>query len=287
MPVAVRAALSLPREQRSPAQQAAIFSFWRTTVADFASFNDRIEALWKQWPAGSTQLVLMPRETPRDTRILTRGDFLKPTREVGSGFPEFLPVKFEKKDHGQRPSANGSRPDSRLTFARWLTDRSHPTTARVIVNRVWQAYFGTGIVSTSEDFGVQAEPPSHHELLDWLAVEFMENGWSFKHLHRLITLSATYRQSSRVTPELYEKDQFNRLLARFPRQRVEGEIVRDIALAASGLLNEKLSGPAIFSPSPAFLYQPPASYGPFTWTEETGADRYRRGLYTFRRRSTP
>ncbi len=287
MPGAVRTALTVARDQRSPAQQAAIFSYWRTTVAEFALFNDRIEAAWQRWPSGSTQLVLMPREKPRDTRILARGDFLKPTRPVASGVPEFLSVKFQEKDHGARPSADGSRPDSRLTFARWLTDRSHPTTARVIVNRVWQAYFGTGLVSTSEDFGTQAEPPSHPELLDWLAVEFMENGWSLKHLHRLITSSATYRQSSRVTPELYERDQFNRLLARFPRQRVEGEIVRDIALAASSLLNDKLSGPAIFSPSPAFLYQPPASYGPFTWTEETGAERYRRGLYTFRRRSTP
>ena len=152
---------------------------------------------------------------------------------------------------------------------------------------MWRAYFGTGIVGTSEDFGTQSEPPSHPELLDWLAVEFMEYSWSFKHLHLTTTLSATYRQSSRITPEFYERDHFNRLLSRFPRQRVEGEIVRDIALAASGLLNEKLSGAAIFSPSPAFLYQPPASYGPFTWTAETGADRYRRGLYTFRRRSTP
>ncbi|MFM9960691.1 MAG: PSD1 and planctomycete cytochrome C domain-containing protein [Planctomycetaceae bacterium] len=287
VPVAVRTALTVAREQRSPAQQAAIFSYWRTTVAEFASFNDRIGAAWHRWPSGSTQLVLMPREKPRETRILARGDFLKPTRIVESGVPEFLSVKFLKKNNGHRTSAFGFRPDSRLAFAQWLTDRSHPTTARVIVNRVWQAYFGTGLVSTSEDFGTQAEPPSHPELLDWLAVEFMEHNWSLKHLHRLITSSATYRQSSRVTPELYERDQFNRLLARFPRQRVEGEIVRDIALAASGLLNEKLSGPAIFSPSPAFLYQPPASYGPFTWTEETGAERYRRGLYTFRRRSTP
>ena len=170
---------------------------------------------------------------------------------------------------------------------RSLTDRNSPTTARVIVNRIWQAYFGTGIVSTSEDFGVQCDPPSHPELLDWLAVELMDHHWSLKHLHRVITLSATYRQSSHVTPELFERDQFNHLLARFPRLRVEGEIVRDIALAASGLLNERLGGEAIFSPSPAFLYLPPASYGPFTWTEETGPDRYRRGLYTFRRRSTP
>ncbi len=298
VPVAVRITLSVAREQRSPAQQAAIFSYWRTTVAEFASFNDRIEAALQRWPSGSTQLVLMPREKPRDTRMLARGDFLKPTRPVESGVPEFLNDsasraasalgRSEPSNDVRGLTPSGSPNDgSRLTFARWLTHRSHPTTARVIVNRVWQAYFGTGLVSTSEDFGTQAEPPSHPELLDWLAVEFMDHGWSFKYLHRLITSSATYRQSSRVTPELYERDQFNRLLARFPRQRVEGEIVRDIALAASGLLNEKLSGPAIFSPSPAFLYQPPASYGPFTWTEETGAERYRRGLYTFRRRSTP
>jgi hypothetical protein len=309
VPPRVRAILAIPRDQRSPSQQAALFSHWRTTVTEFASFNDRIEAAWRRWPIGSTQLVLMPRESPRDTRMLARGDFLKPMNAVTAGVPAFLsavPSPLAPSGRGAggegqsrktlsdsspltpNPSPQGGEGDmSRLAFARWLTDRHSPTTARVIVNRVWQAYFGTGLVSTSEDFGTQSEPPSHPELLDWLAVEFMEHGWSFKHLHRLITSSATYRQSSRVTPELYERDQFNRLLARFPRQRVEGEIVRDIALAASGLLNEKLSGPAIFSPSPAFLYQPPASYGPFTWTEETGAERYRRGLYTFRRRSTP
>lgn len=297
VPPRVRVILAIPRDQRSPSQQAAVFSHWRTTLTEFASFNNRIEAAWKRWPSGSTQLVLMPREQPRETRMLARGDFLKPMKPVSAGVPAFLVGQVSNLPRQQARDVVPSKTEDgqvenlphgdRLTFARWLTDRQHPTTARVIVNRVWQAYFGTGLVSTSEDFGTQSEPPSHPELLDWLAVEFMEHGWSFKHLHRLITSSATYRQSSRVTPELYERDQFNRLLARFPRQRVEGEIVRDIALAASGLLNDKLSGPAIFSPSPAFLYQPPASYGPFTWTEETGAERYRRGLYTFRRRSTP
>jgi hypothetical protein len=124
-------------------------------------------------------------------------------------------------------------------------------------------------------------------LLDWLAVEFMDSGWSIKHLHRLIVNSATYRQSSKVTPELYARDQYNRLLARAPRLRVEGEIVRDVALTASGLHNPKLGGPSLYSPAPAFLFQPPASYGPFNWVEVKGPDRYRRALYTFRRRSTP
>jgi hypothetical protein len=144
---------------------------------------------------------------------------------------------------------------------------------------------------------VRAPDPSHPELLDWLAVEFMEptvpDGsvnakpvpWDIKHLHRLIVNSATYRESSHVTPELYEKDQFNRLLARGPRFRVDGEIVRDVALAASGLLNEKVGGPSVMPPAPAFLFQPPASYGPKVWKEETGPDRYRRAVYTFRFRS--
>ena len=180
-----------------------------------------------------------------------------------------------------------NQPPNRLTFARWLVDRQSPTTARSIVNRIWQAYFGTGIVSTSEDLGSQCEPPSHPELLDWLAVELMESGWSLKHLHRLIVNSATYRQSSRVTPGLLAKDPYNRLLARGPRLRVEAELVRDIALAASGLLNRKIGGESVCPPAPEFLFQPPASYGPKTWAEASGPERYRRALYTFRYRSVP
>jgi hypothetical protein len=166
-------------------------------------------------------------------------------------------------------------------------DRNSPTTARSLVNRVWQAYFGTGLVETSEDLGVQSPAPSHPELLDWLAVEFMEQGWSLKKLHRLIVTSATYRQDSRVSPELQRKDPYNRLLARGPRFRVEAEIVRDIALAASGLLNPKIGGPSVYPPAPEFLFVPPASYGPKNWHEEKGEDRYRRALYTFRYRSVP
>ncbi len=168
-----------------------------------------------------------------------------------------------------------------------MVDRQAPTTARAIVNRVWQAYFGTGIVSTSEDLGSQCEAPSHPELLDWLAVELMDNGWSLKHLHRLIVTSATYRQSSCVTPELHARDPYNRLLARGPRFRVDAEIVRDIGLATSGLLNPAIGGESVFPPAPAFLFQPPSSYGPKTWVEATGPDRYRRALYTFRFRSVP
>jgi hypothetical protein len=157
-----------------------------------------------------------------------------------------------------------------------------------------------GFVDTPEDFGVRAPVPSHPELLDWLALEFMSPQtrapgeyqsdlvpWSMKHIHRLIVDSATYRQSARVSPELQEKDPFNRLLARGPRVRVDAEIVRDIALSASGLLNPELGGPSVMPPAPAFLFQPPASYGPKVWKEETGPDRYRRAIYTFRFRSVP
>ena len=209
------------------------------------------------------------------THLLQRGDFLKPGKPVAPGVPAFL--------HPLPPGA----PPTRLTFARWLVDRKSPTTARSLVNRVWQAYFGTGLVATSEDLGPQGEPPSHPELLDWLAVEFMDRGWSLKHLHRLIVTSAAYRQSSRPTPELLARDPYNRLLARGPRFRVDAEIVRDIALAASGLLDPKLGGPSVCPPAPAFLFQPPASYGPKVWNEATGPDRYRRALYTFRCRSVP
>ncbi len=154
---------------------------------------------------------------------------------------------------------------TRLDFARWLVDRRSPTAARSIVNRIWQAYFGTGLVATSEDFGLQSEPPSHAELLDWLAVELMDHGWRLKDLHRLIVHSATYRQAARVTPEALARDPQNRLLARGARFRMEAEAVRDVALAASGLLNPTIGGPSICPPAPDFLFQPPASYGPKTW----------------------
>jgi uncharacterized protein DUF1553/uncharacterized protein DUF1549 len=275
LPPRVAEVLPIPQAMRTPAQVETVFGYWRTTVPEFKDTNDRIEALWKEWPKGSTSLVAQTRGEPRDTFLLKRGNFLRPGAKVDAGVPGFLHKLPENGDA------------SRLTLAKWLVDKRSPTTARAFVNRVWQTDFGTGLVDTPEEFGTQGEKPSHPELLDWLAVEFMENGWSIKHLHRLIVTSATYRQSSRVTPELLAKDPQNRLLARGPRFRADGEIVRDIALAASGLLNRKLGGPSVFTPAPDFLFKPPASYGPFEWITATGEDRYRRALYTFRRRSTP
>jgi hypothetical protein len=275
LPQTVRDLLAIPAGKRTPAQTAAVFSYWRTTVPEWRDANAQIEELWRQHPEGSSQLVLQARATPRDTHLLKRGDFLKPDRSVNPGVPAFL--------HALLLGA----PPTRLTFARWLVDRKSPTTARAIVNRVWQSYFGTGIVSTSEDLGSQSEAPSHPELLDWLAVDFMERGWSLKSLHRLITTSATYRQSSKMTPELFARDPLNRLLARGTRLRVEAEIVRDIALEASGLLDPEIGGPSVFPPAPSFLFVPPTSYGPKIWKEDTGNGRYRRGLYTFQYRSVP
>ncbi len=213
---------------------------------------------------------------PRQTYYLARGDFLSPQEKLEPGVPAIL-----------NPLPEGV-PANRLTFAKWIADRRSPTVARAAVNRAWQAFFGTGLVATPEDLGSQGEAPSHPELLDWLAVEFMDRGWSMKQLHRTIVMSATYQQDARTSAQLLEKDPANRLLAHGPRFRVDGELVRDIALRASGLLNLKMGGPGVYPPSSAFLYLPPASYGPKYWPDHlAGPDRYRRALYTFRYRSVP
>jgi hypothetical protein len=279
LPAAVRQMFQTPREQRTTQQLAAIFSYWRTTVPEWTEAGDKIEELWKQHPEGTSQYTLAARDEHRPTFVLARGDFLKPTRPVQPGTPHLLhPLAAENP--------------TRLDLARWLVDERSPTAARLIVNRVWQTHFGVGLVATSEDFGLQGEAPSHPELLDWLAVELMQPGdgsapWSLKRLHRLIVSSATYRQASRISPELLARDPDNRLLARGPRFRMEAEAIRDIALTASGLLNSKLGGPPVYPPAPEFLFVPPASYGPKVWKEDRGPDRYRRALYTFRFRSVP
>jgi hypothetical protein len=270
-----RIRLSVTSAADAIAEPPLNFSYWRTTVPEWKDANETIAAIWREHPEGSSQLVLQERKKPRATNLLKRGDFLQPEREVTPGVPAFL-----------HPLRSGE-PLNRLGLARWLVDRNSPTTARALVNRVWQAYFGMGLVEAAEDLGRQSAPPSHPELLDWLAVEFMDKGWSWKALHRTIVTSATYRQSSKVSPELLTKDPYNRLLARGPRFRVEAETVRDIALAASGLLNPKIGGPSVYAPAPDFLFLPPASYGPKIWKEATGPDRYRRAMYTFRYRSVP
>ena len=276
LPAAVRHVVETWGEEHTSAEMAAVFSYFRSTLAEWKEANDKIETLWKQHLEPASQLALQSRESQnhRPTFVLARGDFLKPTGEVQPGMPAFL--------HPQ----NVGNP-TRLDFARWLVDEKSPTTSRAIVNRIWQAYFGTGLTATSEDLGLQGEAPSHPELLDYLATELTQHGWSIKHLQRLIATSATYRQSSRVSTELLVRDPDNRLLARGPRLRLDAEGVRDAALAISGLLTSKVGGPPVFPPAPEFLFLPPASYGPKVWKEETGENRYRRAIYTFRFRSVP
>ncbi|MEZ6122347.1 MAG: PSD1 and planctomycete cytochrome C domain-containing protein [Planctomycetaceae bacterium] len=276
VPADVRAILDIPSAQRTAAQSAMVFAAWRENNEDGRELTQQINTIWKQHPEPVSQMVLQERRQMRVTSLLNRGDFLKPVRTVSAGTPDFLhPLQSES-----------SKPD-RLDFARWLVSRDSPTAARAIVNRIWLAYFGEGLVSTVDDLGIQGARPSHPELLDWLAVELMDSNWDLKHLHRLITESATYRQSSRVTPDLLQRDPTNRWLTRGARFRVDAEIVRDITLAASGLLNPTIGGPSVHPPAPEFLFVPPASYGPKVWPESQGADRYRRAMYTFRFRSVP
>jgi hypothetical protein len=289
LPMKVRELVGKPRDQRSETEEFIVFSDWRLTVPEWKVANEKIEELLKGLPLGTSQLVLSEMEKPRNTYFLKRGDFLKPAEKIIAGVPAFL-----------NPLPKDA-PANRLGFAQWLMSKDSPTTARAFVNRVWQAYFGVGLVGTPEDFGIQADAPTHPELLDWLACEFMEPSfvpllqrrgeptkpWSIKHLHRLIVTSATYKQSSKLTPELRERDPSNKLYARGPRFRVDAEVVRDIALSVSGLLNKTVGGPPVYPPIPAFMTVPPASYGPKSWPESTGPERYRRSLYVFRFRSVP
>jgi mono/diheme cytochrome c family protein len=276
LPSDVRAIVSVPAAKRTPEQRDQVFSYWRTTVPEWQEENRRIEALWQSHPQGTSQLVLHEKAKHRETHRLERGSYLTPAEIMSPNVPQFL----HSLDTG-----HATKTPTRLDFAHWLADRRSPTTARSIVNRIWQAYFGIGLVATTEDLGTQGEPPSHPELLDWLAVELMEHDWSIKHIQRLITSSATYQQSSVATPQLVARDPKNRLLARGPRYRVDAEIVRDIALSASGLINPKVGGPSVYPPAPSFLFVPPASYAEKTWLVDTGPNRYRRALYTFRFRS--
>ena len=239
----------------------------------FAEINKQIDQVLTNWPYAPTTLALQQRTEPRKTHLFKRGDWQRLGEKVDPGVPEAL------------HPLSSSTPLNRLGLAQWIVDRKSPTTARVIVNRIWQAYFGQGLVTTPEDFGTRVEKPSHPELLDWLAWEFMDRGWSSKQMHRLITASATYKQASRVTPELYQKDAYNKLLARGPRFRVDAETVQDIALFTSGLLNPKIGGPSVRPPIPASVAD--TVYGGFSWPESTGEDRYRRGMYTFWKRALP
>jgi mono/diheme cytochrome c family protein len=243
---------------------------------DFAKPRRAVEKLRAKQPNFSTTLVMQERlpEHARQTFRHHRGEFLQPKEQVAPGVPSILP-----------PLPKHAAPD-RLALAKWLVSGANPLTSRVIMNRHWEAFFGRGLVRTTEDFGFQGELPSHPELLDWLAVEFVKQGWSQKKMHKLLVMSATYQQSSAITPELRERDPLNVGLTRGPRLRLEAEMVRDAALVASGLFTDKVGGPSVYPPQPPGVTSEGA-YGALTWKVSEGPDRYRRGLYTFAKRTAP
>ncbi|MBK5292941.1 MAG: PSD1 domain-containing protein [Acidobacteriia bacterium] len=250
----------------------------RLGAAKFDEFKKAFRETRKKAPPVTLAQTVHENWIPRQTHILLRGDFRNPGVAVEPHTPAVLP-----------PLPAGA-PPTRLTLARWLVSGKHPLTARVAVNRAWQEFFGRGLVRTSEDFGKQGEPPSHPELLDWLAAEFMQpksaRPWSIKALHRLIVTSATYRQSSKSRPGLAGRDPDNTWIARQSRIRLPAELIRDSALAASGLLNPAVGGPSIRPPQPKGVAEL-AYAGSVKWNESTGPDRYKRGLYIHFQRTTP
>jgi hypothetical protein len=203
-----------------------------------------------------------------------RGEYLQPKDIVQPQLLSLLPADQTVK------------PKTRLEFARWLVDGKNSLTTRVTVNRQWGALFGRGLVRTTDDFGYQGSAPTHPALLDWLAQELPKRKWSLKQLHKLIMLSATYQQTARVTPEAQTADPENLLLSRFPRNRVEAELIRDVVLKSSGQLSPRLGGPSVFPPQPAGVTSE-GTYGPLAWNVSQGEDRYRRALYTFTKRTAP
>ncbi|MCP4782686.1 MAG: DUF1553 domain-containing protein [Fuerstiella sp.] len=244
---------------------------------EFEQKNSRIEDLSKQLSGIKPAKLPVMREVASDVRRQTwyhnGGSYLSPGKEVFPG----VPAVFGKLPDDVSPD--------RLAVARWLVSRENPLTARVAVNRYWETFFGTGIVQTSEDFGSQGLLPSNQPLLDWLAVEFMDQGWSMKKLCKLIVMSATYQQSSKITAEALQKDPGNRLLSRGPRFRLEAEMIRDQALATAGLLNKTMYGPSVMPRQPDGIWQ--VVYSGDHWETSGGGNQYRRGLYTFLRRTSP
>ncbi len=275
----------VPSEKRSQPQQQKLRDFYRNKVAqlplldslrgELTKFRGQRADVDRQIP---TTLVWRETKEPRPAFHLKRGQYDQRGDEVNRRTPRsFAPM-------------DESLPNNRLGFAKWLVDPNHPLTARVAVNRLWLQVFGTGIVKTAEDFGSQGEPPSHPELLDWLAARFVEDGWDVKAMVKRIVMSATYRQSSRVTSELYERDPENRLLARGPRFRLDAEMLRDQALLAGGLLVDKIGGPSVKPPQPGGLWFAVGYSGSNTvrFKSDEGPDKvHRRSLYTFIKRTAP
>jgi mono/diheme cytochrome c family protein len=276
VPANIAALLKVASKDRTAAQSKELTTYYLSQSPARVELQKQVDAARKSVDETNNAVILamvmeeMPK--PRDTHILIRGAYDKPGDPVSCGLPAVLPPL---------PTDTSN---SRLGLAKWLVDPSNPLTARVAVNRFWQTLFGTGLVKTAEDFGVQGEAASHPELLDWLATEFMRTKWDVKGILKQIVMSATYRQTSDVTPALLEKDPENRLLARGPRFRLPSFVLRDQALALSGLLVEKVGGPPVKPYQPEGVWED-FSYGKITYTQDHGESLYRRSLYTFWRRS--
>ncbi|HXG48835.1 MAG TPA: DUF1553 domain-containing protein [Methylomirabilota bacterium] len=357
----VRKALQVAFAARTRKQKRIVYAAFRPEDAEFKQRNARVTQLEKNQPKPVTTLVMRELDKPRDTHVFIKGDFTRPGAKVAPGVPAILHPLATSQSRGNQPAVSTPPPENattaaagviasgsgappspassradhrreveptpepaqlnRLDLARWLVATNNPLTARVIVNRIWQQYFGRGLVETENDFGTQGTPPSHPELLDWLAVEFMRpegappsdsktapggasassgpisdaadlaadgpssRPWSLKHLHRLIVTSATYRQSSKARSDLAEKDPQNKLLARQSRLRLDAEVVRDVLLRASGLLSHKMGGPPVFPPQPDGVMN--LGQSKREWKPSVGEDRYRRGIYTHWWRATP
>jgi len=266
--------LALPKNKRSFAQTQSLFAASVGGVGTFRELNDRYKEIDTLLNQGVTTLVMKELPKPRKTTVFIKGDFTRPADEVTPGTPGVL-----------HPLKSTPLQPNRLDLAKWIVSPENPLTARVIVNRIWQQYFGRGLVETENDFGMQGTTPSHPELLDWLATELVAKKWSLKDIHRLIVTSRTYRQSSSNRPDLREKDPGNYLLARQSRLRLDAEVVRDVALSASGLLAPQIGGPPVYPPIPdGVMGQGQVKR---TWTVSKGDDKYRRGLYTFIYRASP
>lgn len=279
-----KVALAVAPEKRSRDQKLMLLAyFFEHGVSDSVrNVNRELESLYKQRGELEYEIPdsmrMAEMAIPRETKILARGDYRNGTEVVTPGVPSFLPPL--PKD----------APANRLGLAEWLTSPEHPLFARVAVNRFWQQYFGTGIVKTVEDFGSQGEYPIHPELLDWLATEFRDSGWDIKAMQKRIVMSATYQQVSKTTPELQEKDPENRLLAHGPRFRLPAEIIRDNALAVSGLLNAKMGGPGVHPYQPKGVWEDIAYGDTFSsqvYAQDHGESLYRRSMYTFWKRTAP
>jgi mono/diheme cytochrome c family protein len=289
LPMEAQNAVTLAVSMRSDQNKKDLADYYKKLPAARKEFPvlDQIAGLRASEPQFVTTMVMHELPTPRETHIQIRGDFLRKGARVEPGIPAVLPGL----------PADLKAP-SRLDFARWLVDPKNPLTPRVTMNRIWQKYFGRGIVETENDFGTQGTPPSHPELLDWLAAEFVSPSpesrpfasgqdapWGLKRMHKLIVMSATYRQSSHHRSDLAEIDPGNRLYARQSRLRLDAEIIRDTALAAGGLLNPTLGGPSVNPPQPDGVYD--FTQDKKVWNTATGPDRYRRGMYTYLWRSSP